>query len=166
MIMLICLIVTGLVCPGCKPSSSDQLEENKALVRHGYKLLEERDWVKLAELYASDFIYYSPERQEPGTREDFMQYLQRLEVVYPDFSDTIEDIIAEGDKVVVRELWRGTNKGDIEELGITATGKVVTLPVIIIFRIKDGKVVEMWQTYDMMSVMQQLGAMPTGEQAL
>jgi len=149
--LLLCLILAGFVCPGCKPSSNNQLEENKALVRRCTELMEKRDWENYAKLYTPDYISHSTLSPNPQTLEETIQ-------TFPDCSATIEDIIAEGDKVVIRELWRGTNKGDIEELGVTATGKEVTLQIISIFRIMDGKIAETWEIFDMMSFINQVGA--------
>ncbi len=160
--LLFCLILASLVCPGCKPSSNTKLEENKALVRRSNELWEKQDWENFAKLHTPDYIGHSTISPEPQTLEEMIQSCRDVVTSFPDCSASIEDIIAEGDKVVVRGLWRGTNKGDIEELGVTATGKEVTLPGITIFRIRDGKIAETWEIFDMMSVMNQLGVMTSG----
>ena len=138
------------------------MEENKALIRRGLELMEKRDWENFAKLHTPDYISHSISGQKPQTFEEIIQSCRDVVAAFPDFSSTIEDIIAEGDKVAIRELWRGTNKGDIEALGIKATGKEVTLEIICIFRIKEGKVAETWEIFDMMSFMNQLGANPSG----
>jgi len=84
-----------------------------------------------------------------------------LHAAFPDWRHTIEDMIAEGDKVVARMTVQGTHKGDF--LGVPASGKEVVFTNICIFRITSGKIMESWQEIDMMSVMQQLGVMPSGE---
>ena len=159
--LLLCLVLVGLFCPGCKPSTSAKLEENKALVRRGLELMEKRDWTNFTKLHTLDYISHSTFSPEPQTLEDTIKSFCDVVEAFPDCSATIEDIIAEGDKVVIHELWRGTNKGDIEELGVTATGKEVTLPIISIFRIKNGRIDESWEIFDMMSVINQLGAQPS-----
>ncbi len=81
-----------------------------------------------------------------------------LRSAFPDFKATIDDILAEDDKVVLRMTWNGTQKGEF--LGVPATGKRVSFGVIDIIRIANGKLVEHWGQMDSMSMMQQLGAIP------
>ena len=162
-LLLLCLILTGFVCPGCKSSSNaHQLEENKALIRRCTELMEKRDWKNFTKLHTLDYISHSTLSPKPKTLEETIQSFCEVVDTFPDCSTTIEDIIAEGDKVVIRELWRGTNKGDIEELGVKATGKEVTLEIISIFRIMDGRIAESWEIFDMMSFVNQLGVNTSG----
>jgi predicted ester cyclase len=81
-----------------------------------------------------------------------------LRNAFPDFKATIDDIVAESDKVVIRMTWSGTHKGEF--MGIPATGKRVSFGVIDIMRIAGGKLVEHWGQTDTMGMMQQLGAIP------
>lgn len=135
-------------------------EQNKALVR---KMIEEvfnRGNMSLAdEILAPDFV----EREElppgmPPGREGVKLLTTMLRSAFPDFKATIDDIIAEGDKVVLRMTWSGTQKG--EWMGVPPTGKSVSFGVIDIIRIAGGKFVEHWGQMDSMAMMQQLGAMP------
>ena len=82
---------------------------------------------------------------------------------FPDFKATIDDIIAEGDKVVIRQTFSGTHKGEF--MGIAPTGKRVSFGVMDIVRIAGGKFVEHWGQMDSMGMMQQLGAIPTPGQS-
>jgi predicted ester cyclase len=75
-----------------------------------------------------------------------------------DFNATIDDILAEGDEVVIRQTWSGTQRGEF--MGMPPTGKRVSFGVIDILRFAGGKVVEHWGQMDSMRVMQQLGAIP------
>ena len=79
---------------------------------------------------------------------------------YPDLHITIEDLIAEGDKVVARNTVAGTHRG--EHMGIPPTGKSVTYNEIIIARFADGRIAETWAVVDVLSQMRQLGAIPGG----
>jgi C-1 hydroxylase len=160
-VLPICLIAAGLFCPGCKPSATAGLEENKALVRRMIEAMNNQDWATFTELHTPDFVCHWPGESKPQPLEEFVQFFREFCTSFPDFHQTIEDIIAEGDKVVIRETGRGTNKGDIEELGVTTTGKEVTWTLILIFRIADGKVAESWVEYDSMGFMQQLGVIPS-----
>jgi predicted ester cyclase len=76
----------------------------------------------------------------------------------PDFEYTIDDIIAEGDKVVVRATWRGTHSSEF--MGVAPTGKKISESLIAIFRIGAKKIVEIWVIYDTFGRLRQLGAFP------
>jgi steroid delta-isomerase-like uncharacterized protein len=111
------------------------------------------------ELLAPHFV----EREElppgiPRDREGVKQLAMMLRSAFPDFKATIDDIIAEGDKVVIRQTWSGTQRGEF--MGIPPTGKRVSFGVIDVIRIAGGKVVELWGQMDSMRMMQQLGAIP------
>jgi predicted ester cyclase len=77
---------------------------------------------------------------------------------FPDGSMTIEDMIAEGEKVVTRKTYRGTHQGEL--LSIPPTGRHVSVGLIDIMRIVDGKVVEHWNVGDDLGMLQQLGVIP------
>ena len=158
MVLTICLIVLGLVCPGCRPSSTPQLEQNKALVRRSIGEIFKGNWAIVNELSARDYVYHMPGSPKPLTCEETEQFMRTLLAAFPDGRLTIEDMIAEGDKVVTRYTFRGTHKGDF--MGIAATGKEVASTGIFISRIAEGKIVEEWEEYDALGFMQQLGAIP------
>ena len=137
------------------------VEENKALVRREI----EEGWhqgnlVVVKEIYATNFIDHSP---FPGTtpdREGIKQFIKIIRDAFPDIKLTIEDLIAESDKVVERLTVTGTNKGEF--MGITPTGKQITVPVITINRLAGDKIVERWSISDQLAMMQQLGVIPSG----
>jgi steroid delta-isomerase-like uncharacterized protein len=136
-------------------------EQNKALVRQMVEEIFNRGNMSWAdEFLAPDFV----EREElppgiPRDREGVKQLTTMLRSAFPDFKATIDDIVAEGDKVVIRQTWSGTHKGEF--MGIPPTGKSVSFGVIDILRIAGGKCVEHWGQMDSMGLMQQLGAIPT-----
>ena len=78
---------------------------------------------------------------------------------FPDLNATVEDVIAEGEKVVTRVTIRGTHQGEVEEFG-PPTGRQIEIKDITISRIEGGKIVEDWDSYDNLSVLQQLGFVP------
>jgi len=135
-------------------------EQNKALVRQMVEEVFNRGSVsRVDEFLAPDFV----EREElppgmPRDREGVKLMVAMLHSAFPDFKATIDDMIAEGDKVVMRMTWRGTQKGEF--MGVPPTGKSVSFGVIDIIRIAGGKFVEHWGQMDTMSLMQQLGAIP------
>ena len=135
-------------------------EQNKALVRQMVEEIFNRGNMSLAdEFLAPDFV----EREElppgiPRGREGFKQLTTIFRSAFPDFKVTIDDLVAEGDKVVIRATWSGTHEGEF--MGVPPTGKSVSFGVIDIMRVDGGKFVEHWGQMDSMGMMQQLGAIP------
>jgi len=117
-------------------------EANKALIR---RLFEEGfhsgKLVVVDEIFHPNFVDRSTPEQPPGT-EGVKDYISMVRTGFPDISITIEDLVAEEEKVVVRTTWRGTHLGEYE--GIAPTGKQVTRSMIQIFHVKDGKLLEEW----------------------
>ena len=135
-------------------------EQNKALLR---RLMEEAfnrgNTSLIDELFAPDFVEH--EELPPGLpagSEGVKQLSTAFRSAFPDFKVAIDDMIAEGDKVVARSTWSGTHKGEF--MGIPPTGKSVSFGVIDVIRIAGGKFVEHWGQMDNMSMMQQLGVIP------
>ena len=131
-------------------------EENKALARHSWELLDNPD--VLDEVYASDLVWHEPDQDVRGS-EEAKRFVDTYKTAFPDLHATVEDVIAEGDRVVTRWTMRGTHRGEIEEFG-PPTGRQIELKGITIHRIEDGKIVEEWERYDNLSAMQQLGLAP------
>ena len=131
-------------------------EENKALARRSWESVDNPD--VLEEVYAPDVVWHDPDRDIQGL-EEARQFISIFKSAFPDMSATIEDVIAEGDKVVTRVTLRGTHQGETEEFG-PPTGRQVELKGITISRIEGGKIVEDWDAYDNLSAMQQLGLAP------
>jgi steroid delta-isomerase-like uncharacterized protein len=135
-------------------------EQNKALFRRMVEEIFNRGDMSLVdEFLAPDFVEHEelPPGIPPG-REGVKQLTAMFRSAFPDFKATIDDMIAEGDKVVVRMTWRGTHKGEF--MGIPPTGKSVSFGVIDIVRFAGDKFAEHWGLMDSMSMMQQLGAVP------
>jgi steroid delta-isomerase-like uncharacterized protein len=134
-------------------------EDNKAIVRRFYEeVLNQGNLAMSDELVAADFVDHQPfPGQGPGLA-GLKESLGAFRAAFPDLQYTIEDLIAEGDKVVVRATMRGTNEGSL--FGLPASGKQVTVGDIDIVRIAGGKMVEGWGITDRLSMMQQLGVIP------
>ncbi len=117
------------------------IEENKAIIR---RWIEEAfntgDERVMDELLAPDFVSYTSGSSEVGDREDQKRAIAQLHTAFPDLTTTIEDMIAEDDKVAYRWTLRGTHRGAWGNLA--ATGKQITGTGITINRIVDGKIVE------------------------
>lgn len=110
-------------------------------------------------ILAADFVENIPfPGQEPGP-EGYKQLVTQFRTVFPDLHFTIEELIAEGDRVMVRWSGRGTHRAELA--GIPATGKAITMTGIDIFQITNGQITERWGERDTLSLMQQLGAIPS-----
>jgi steroid delta-isomerase-like uncharacterized protein len=136
-------------------------EENKALVRRWYEAWnkgKEAVEAGLEELCAPDYVLHGtgvyPDMDLAGLKHG----LPAFYAAFPDIHYTLEDLIAERDKVVSRYTFRSTHQGEF--MGIPPTGKQVKVTGIEIDRIEDGKFVETWFNSDQLSMLQQLGAIP------
>jgi len=132
-------------------------EDNKALTRHGYDALNQKDLAAFYELLAPDIVLHDASLTIQGI-DAYQQWLSMYYTAFPDLHLTMEDIIAEGDIVVVRQTFRGTHQGEL--MGTAPTGKQVTVLGINILRIVNGKSVEEWLNFDALGMVQQLGVVP------
>jgi steroid delta-isomerase-like uncharacterized protein len=142
-------------------------EDNKAIVRRFIEEGWNQGHVALFdELTAPHWTYHDPSFPNVRTLEDYKRWTTETRSAFPDMSSTIEDMIAEGDRVVVRTTIRGTNTGDIvTPMHIPATGKQVTASGMTIVRFAGGKGVEVWNQTDTLGLFQQLGLIPVPGQA-
>ena len=117
-------------------------EANKALIRRLFVEGFNSGYLTVVdEIFHSEFVDRSTPEQPAGI-EGVKDYIRMVRTGFPDISITIEDLIAEEDKVVVRTTWRGTHLGAYD--GIAPTGKQVTRTMIQIFHLRDGKLLEEW----------------------
>ena len=138
-------------------------EENKALVRRFVEeFWNEGNMATADELMAPDAAIYMPtgEVVDPDGLKSFAGTFRGS---FPDWHSTVEELIAEGDRVAERWIGRGTHQGELQ--GIPPTGKRVEVPGSVFYRIVDGKIVEFRGQLDIMSLMQQIGAVPGPEQS-
>ena len=130
-------------------------EQNKAIVRYALELYDEKNFEERDKLFSPSTVYHAPGGKEyslKGYREQFGVHFYKA---FPDLRHTTEDIIAEGDKVVLRLLDHGTHLGEF--MGIPPTGREIQWPVTSIYRLSGGIVQELWIEFDLLSLMQQLG---------
>jgi steroid delta-isomerase-like uncharacterized protein len=135
------------------------VDENKALVRQ----VVEKFWntgnpAALDNLFAANYVNHDPYNPTVTDLQGFKQWAGVIYNALPDEHVTIDDLFAEGDKVMERFTARGTHKGDFG--GIPPTGKEVVNTGIIVYRIAGGKVAESWWSYNMLGILQQLGVIP------
>ena len=137
--------------------------ENKALVRRTLEEFYNHGNMDLAgESFVPDFVNHDPAVPHSGDLETLKQVTLARNVGFPDGQITIEDLIAEDDRVTKRWAYQGTHTAEWN--GIPPTGKRVTVTGITIYRIADGKIAECWWGYDVLGILQQLGVAPMPEQ--
>ena len=136
------------------------VDENKALVRRLYaEVFAAWNLDVVDQLIGPGFIGHEMPPGTPPGPVGFKQFYGWLRSAFPDLRYTVEDVVAEGDRVVVRWTWRCTHKGEF--MGIAATGKQATVTGIAIYRVAGGKCTERWVELGLLSLLQQLGAAPT-----
>ena len=139
-------------------------EENKALTRRSWEIVTKGDLDTLddalQEVYADDIVMHQPDEDVRGIG-GIKQFVSMIRSAFPDLRVTLEDDIAEGNKVVSRWKAQGTHQGEL--MGIAPTGNEVAITGITIHRIEEGKIVEEWENWDALGMMQQIGAVPSPE---
>ena len=134
-------------------------EDNKALVRRMFEeVWNQGNIARIAEFYSPSHVEHTSSGPVHG-QEGLKQYIMMYRTAFPDAHYTVEDQLAEGDKVVTRWSARGTHQGPL--MGIPPTGKQGTVTGIGIARFEGGKIVEAWTEFDALGMMQQLGVVPS-----
>src|SRR3954471_3486262 len=137
-------------------------EENTAIVlRHWEEVVSKGNLEVIDEIFAPDFVVHETDQDIRGP-EGVRQFIFMLRAAFPDLYVTVEDVIAQEDKVVQRWTGRGTHQGEL--MGIPPTGNQISVAGITISRFEGDKVAEEWEVYDMMGMLQQLDAIPSPEQ--
>jgi steroid delta-isomerase-like uncharacterized protein len=140
--------------------ASSLQEDNKAIAKRAFDEILSQGRFELAEqLYAKDFINHGIHRNA-GLEED-QAALKGWHQAFSDIAIVPVKLIAEGDLVTVYWIASGTNTGTGN--GLPATGKKAEMAGITIWRIIDGKIKEEWSAFDQLSMMQQLGLLPTNK---
>lgn len=136
-------------------------EENKEIVRRFFEEGPSKGNLNVAdELLSPDFILHVPLPSSPGI-EGINEVITACRAAFEHLNVTIEDMVADGNNVAARFTARGIHKGNF--MGLPATGKPITMTGIEIFRIKDGKIAELWGEANLLGLMQQLGIIPVPE---
>ena len=143
------------------------IEENKAILYRWFGMEDFRDLPEaelqktmrkvISELFDSNFVMHTPEGDMP--LEAYLQYTLGMMAAFPDVSFSVDDTVAEGDKVASRFTIRGTHQGPYR--GTPATRKKVDVSGIVIVRYASGKCVEVWRYTNTLGMMQQLGVIPS-----
>ena len=142
------------------PNVAPETEKNKAIVRRYYdEIMNAGKWDVVDELLAPDFQGF---RESPGderNRDQIKEIVTYLSSSSSDCRWIVEDLLAEGDKVIARWVWEGIHTGDY--LGVPGTGKHFRMAGTDIWQLRDGKLVGHWWAGDVYGFMQQVGAIPT-----
>lgn len=133
-------------------------EKNVALINQVMELINNRNLDEAFELYDLDYIYHGPGGQELKGRGGIRGLWEFFLTAFPDLTSSVDEVIAEGNKVALRWTIRGTHTGEL--FGIPASDKSITLPITEVFHIENGQLVEAWDRYDRLHLMEQIGAAP------
>ena len=137
-------------------------ETNKAIVRRYIEQVINEQRYDLADEFFVDTVELHGVGSGISGRTALAEFYATFGAAFPDWYMTIDDMVAEGDKVVVRYTANGTHRGEFQ--GIPATGKPYTQNAIVIYQLTNGKIVEGWLQTDMLSMMQQVGLMPAPQE--
>jgi steroid delta-isomerase-like uncharacterized protein len=135
------------------------LADTKPMIQRALDAMITGDELAMGELLSPDYVMHVRGRGDVVGLEACLNHFAAYREAIPDQHWTVEDQIAEGDKVVVLWTLRGTHAGEL--MGIPPTGRQVTMTGISVFRIAGGKLVEDWVQSDTLGLFQQLGAVPT-----
>jgi steroid delta-isomerase-like uncharacterized protein len=134
-------------------------EDLKAIVRRGVESWNTGDLTIMDEIIAKDFVNHYPFDPNVCDLESYKKFITECRIGMPDIQVTIEDMIAEGDRLACRWECSGTHQVDF--FGIPASGKKATWTGVTIYRFDSGKIVEAWWAEDALGMLQQLGVIPT-----
>jgi len=134
-----------------------QEEANKAIVRRIHDELNKNNLAIVDKLYSPDYVSHVGKHM--GGLREYKEYLHAHRQAFPDWVTSIEDLMAEGDRVIARISEQGTHKGELRHRSmghLAPTHKMVNSSRVIIRRIKDGRVVESWIHADHLGILHQL----------
>ncbi len=137
------------------------LDANKDLIRRAYETcINQRQPARASEFYAVDYVGHlgNPEHPVVHGPDEYASMTQASLAAFPDLRETPEEVVAEGDQVVVHHRFIGTHQGPF--FGVQPTGKKISFEVVDIYRVADGKIVEERSVADVLGLLQQLGAVP------
>lgn len=142
--------------------ATSQPADNKATIKRFSDAVNSGDTEVMSKaidsFVAADALIRTPAPIDAAGPQLLKELFGRLYTAFPDLHVTIEDLVAEGDKVVSRNSVTGTHQGDY--MGVAPTGRAITYSEVFIARFADGRIAETWGIVDVLSQMRQLGAIP------
>ncbi|MEJ1097126.1 MULTISPECIES: ester cyclase [unclassified Pseudoxanthomonas] len=134
-------------------------ESNKQVMSRFLEFINTASEALADELISPDAVFHVPGRADPVKGpEGYLEIIAMMRSGFPDIQWSLEETIAEGDKVAARFIMRGTHKGPF--FGVPATGKSIQVQAMNIYRLSDGKFVEERGQPDLLGLLQQIGAIP------
>lgn len=163
---LVAILATACASPAPASGPAVELpsaaaEANKDVVRRFYAAINRGAWEELNALVGPGFVHRTPDSQTDLPR--FKEGASRVRSAVPDYDISVEDAIAEGDRVAVRLAGRGTHQGSF--YGEEPTGQPIIAHGMMIHRLEDGRIVEIWELSDLHPPLEVLGAVPRGADA-
>jgi len=134
-------------------------EEHERVYRTLVEALNKKDIEGIEDIYDPNVVYHGTGELAEADRGAFVQFIGAMLEAFPDTNVTVDNLFSSGDKVTYRMTIKGTHKAEL--MGIPATNKAITVRSIGIVRVSGGKIVEEWENYDEMGMMQQLGVVPS-----
>ena len=157
-VMVLFLSVPVLASARSAPSGTQEHAGKTLVLRWYEELVNEGKTAVADEIFAPDHVEHAPTLPWFGSGPAQQKELVvALRLAFPDVDVSVEDVVAEGDRVAVRWLLRGTHRGEFWELA--PTGETVAVPGTTVYRIANGRIVETWLTYDALGLLAQLGAL-------
>jgi steroid delta-isomerase-like uncharacterized protein len=149
-----------LVLVGCARSHRSLEEQNKAIVNRFGETSNAKDYEAIRGLLTPDFVRHSQATPDVVVQnaDQFLQYLKADAAVFPDSRQTLQQLVAEADLVAFRVEYAGTQEGQMGPF--PPSHKRVQLDVSGVFRLRDGKLAELWVTWDNLAALAQLGHFP------
>jgi len=137
-------------------------EDNKAILRRiNDEVFSQGNLDLVDELFSPNYVLHDPGipgGELRGTESFKQQWVSMFRTAFPDLQLSVEDQVAEGDKVVTRYTGRGTHQGEL--MGIPPTNNEAVVSGIIVSRVSGGRIEEEWNSFDALGMMQQLGVIP------
>ncbi|MDP9484260.1 MAG: ester cyclase [Actinomycetota bacterium] len=134
-------------------------EENKRRVRRFWEhLFDERGWSVVGDIVSPEVVFRGTLGKEVRGIEGLRRYLLDAQAVFPDLRSTVNDLVAEEDRVVARLTFLGTQGGEL--FGVAPTGRQVAYEGIAIHKMAEGRIAECWALGDILGLLRQLGAAP------
>jgi predicted ester cyclase len=145
---------------GCRPSAVQKAEYNKQQFLRGIEAINSKNFEALNDLVTANFVRHCQATPDVkvNSREDFKQYLRQDSATFPDSHLTIDHVVVEGDFVAFHGMYVGTQKGPMGPF--LPSNRQMSLEIVGLQRIENGKAAEMWVTWDNLAALTQLGYFP------
>lgn len=136
-----------------------QTIENTEIVREFVEQTFNEGNLEVADEYlAEDFVRHDPDMGDVRGREKYKEFIEMNRTAFPDYHETIDDIITQGDTVMYRWTLHGTQEGEF--MGVPPTGNEIEVTGMIDMHLEDGRITELWGNFDALGLLKQLDAVP------